>query len=143
MPHVPDYKRRLSDSADQNLSIKLALTLVLDVVDRETGDYRVERTERYRQRIVKVVNDDVDKRIAGKPMPQLLEHRWGEIHGRHGEPWDREFHKSEEAAIATTEVQNARHGRWKARQQLRFTFGAVLQTIGLRQVIERVISRSP
>lgn len=72
MLQVGEHRARLE--ALEDLGEKRALAFVLEVVDREAGDDRVEGAE-VRQRPAHVVAHELDSRVAREALPRCGEHR--------------------------------------------------------------------
>jgi hypothetical protein len=63
-----------------NLTEEVALSLVLEMMDGESGDHDVERSER-RQRIIQVPLSDLDPVVTLEPISGMPEHGWRRVHG--------------------------------------------------------------
>ncbi len=64
------------------LPVKLALSLVHQMVDRKAGNHRIKLTE-HRKWVVEIVAHQGDGRVVGEAAAGGFEHRRGEIN-RHG-----------------------------------------------------------
>ena len=126
----------------ENFLIKLELSFMGAVVDREAGDDSVKSSE-LRERLIEVVFNDADTWMCGEPLLQAMKHGGRKVD--RNAVCVRKMLKNfgEQAAVTGTEVEHAnRRGRQQLEQR-RFTFRAMRNAVGALEVSGGVFSFDP
>jgi hypothetical protein len=125
-----------------DLRVQLPLPPVLQMVDGEAGDDRVERPER-RQRPVEVVLDDLGSAPRLEACVQPLEHDGGKLDRDPASVRPGAQDEIEQAPIAGPEVEDATDGGRNLLEQRALSSGAVRDAIGALEICAGVVARLP
>jgi len=117
----------------KDLGVQLALSVVLEVVDRHRGDDRVEATERG-QRLGQVVLDELDALIAREPLARRVEHDVREIEADSAQVPAIALKQRQQPAVAGAKVEHTANLRRDVVEQHAFAFPAARELVGTAEI---------
>jgi hypothetical protein len=121
-----------------NLAIQRSLAFVDEMVNGEAGDHGIELTK-FGQRIIKIVFYYSHSSIINKPLADGVQHGGREVH-RHGIGTRMlSANQSQQAPIASAQIQNSPGVLRNELQQSRFSFHSVGYLVGTSEVVAGVL----
>ena len=129
----------------KNLGVQRALACIDGVVDGEARHHGVERSH-VRQRVVEVVGHQFNAVHAVEPLGEALHHGWRELHAHAEHSRVGRAHQSQQPTVTGAEVGHPLHRPVHRRQHFQhhlFTFGAVRDGVGQRQVGQGMVHVGP